>query len=417
LRIVVNDYLGHAPQVQLSRALASRRHDVLHLYSSGVQTPKADLHRQPDDPPNLTIEGIAPTSRASGSFLGERLRETRFGRAVAKRAMAFRPDVTIGCNNPLDVQRELQRACHRRGIPFVYWMQDFYAVQLDRQLESRSVPLSVAAGGYYHWLERSLLQRSSAVVAVAHDYLNILAEHWDVHDRQCMVVRNWAPLDAVRPRARANSWAKAHGLMDKKVVLYTGTLGPAEDPMQLPALAQRLGAQPDIKLVVVSEGEGAARVAAEARSKGIGNLVVLPFQNHEAYDEVLASADVLLGLISPQAGILYVPSKVSSYLCAGRPIVLSAPWQNVAAQFVRESGGGHVAPADDPAALTEIILGYLNNETLRTQAGEKARQYAEQTFDIVKITDRFERLFERLHTGPPRRRQEGGVQRDAKAPA
>jgi KaiC/GvpD/RAD55 family RecA-like ATPase len=103
--------------------------------------------------------------------------------------------------------------------------------------------------------------------------------------------------------------------------------------------------------------------------------------------------------------ILFVPSKVTSYLCAERPIVIAAPFQNVAAQSIRESSGGRVVPPDDATAMRDAVQAYLDNPQLRNQAARRGRLYAEQTFDIEKIADRFERLFERLRTGPPRRRE------------
>jgi colanic acid biosynthesis glycosyl transferase WcaI len=406
MRLVVNDYLGHAPQVQLSRALAARGHDVLHLYSAAMQTAKADLQPRPGDAASLTIEALGAARGRSASFFAERFQEARFGRLVVRRALAFRPDVVIGCNNPLDAQRELQRACRRRNVPFVYWMQDFYAARLDRALKGRNAVLSISAGAYYHALERSLLQRSNAIIAIAPDYLGILAETWNVHDRQCMVIPNWSPIDIVKPAAKSNPWSQAQGLADRKVILYSGVLGATEDPSCVPELARNLAGRSDAIVVVVSEGDGATRVADAARSYGLSNLRVLPYQPYEGYADMLASADILLGLVSAQAGILYVPNKVSSYLCAGRPIVLSAPWQNLAAQLVRD-GGGSVTPPDDPRALSETILGYLNNDELRRRAGEQARHHAERAFDISPIATRFERLFERLSTGPQRRRQRG----------
>ena len=404
MRIVVNDHLGHAPQVQLSRALAARGHDVLHLYSSDVQSPKADLGRRPNDPSTLAIEGLSHGARPSASFFGQRFQEARFGRIVARRIAGFGPDIVIACNNPLDVQRGVQAACRRAGIPFVSWMQNFQSVLLDQSIEGRSALFNIAAGSYYHALEQRLLQRSDAVIPIADDLLAILAENWDVYDRQCMVVRNWAPLDSVTPSPKDNAWSRAQGIAGPRVALYVGTLGPMENPMALVGLAERLRGEPEALVVVVAEGEGAAFVAREAQARALGNLRVLPFQPYAVYSDVLASADVLLGLVDAGAGVLFVPSKITSYLCAGRPVVLSAPWQNLAAQSIRDSGGGRVVNPDDNAAFADAVLSYFNDESLRRDTGAQARIYAERTYDISGIADRFERLCERLVTGPRRRR-------------
>jgi glycosyltransferase involved in cell wall biosynthesis len=405
VRIVVNDYLGHAPQVQLSRALAARGHDVLHLYNADVQTPKPDLNRQPTDPSGFAVEGLGLGASPSRSLFARRRQGSRFGRMVADRAMAFRPDVLLAGNNPLDVQRRIQAACRRARIPFVYWMHEFYSLAIDEMLENRAAPVSIAVGSYYHWLERRLLQRSDAIVPIADDFLGILAESWDVYERQCMVVRDWAPLDALKPGAKNNAWSRSFGLNERKVVLYTGSLGPMENPLLLVELAETLRARPDIEVLVISQGEAADRVAREAKACALGNLRVLPFQPYEVYGDVLASADVLVAMVDADAGVLFVPSKVTDFLCVGRPIVLSAPFQNLAATTVRESGGGRVVAPGDAAAMNEAVLAYLDDENLRSHTGARARDYAERTFDISTITGRFERLFERLRSGPPRRPQ------------
>jgi glycosyltransferase involved in cell wall biosynthesis len=404
VRIVINDHLGHAPQMQLSRALAARGHQVLHIYSSDVQSPKADLQRGPGDD-NLQIEGLVQGQRPANTFLGSRLAERRFGRMVARTAMAFRPNVVVGCNNPLDVQSELQSACRSSSVPFIYWMQDFQAVRIDQQIAHWNTAANATVGAYYHSLERKLLQRSDVVIAVADDHLGILAETWDVFARQCMVVRNWSPLEAVTPGDKDNAWSRAHGLAGKKIALYAGSLVPMENPSTLLAMARHLGERSDVSIVVVSEGSGAEQLKAQAASQPQLNLTMLPFQPYEAYGQVLASADVLLGLVAAEAGVLFVPSKVNSYLCAGRPIVLSAPWQNLAAQTIHESGGGQVVPPGDPLALAQAITGLLDDEALIRQMGECARRYAENAFDIGPIANRFERLFQRLQEGPTRRRE------------
>jgi glycosyltransferase involved in cell wall biosynthesis len=403
VRIVVNDYLGHAPQVQLSRALATRGHDVLHLYNADVQTPKPDLTRQPGDPSGFAVEGIGLRPSPARSFLAQRRQEAKLGRMIARRAMAFRPDVLLAGNNPLDVQRPIQSACRRARIPFVYWMHEFYSPAIDETLRNRAAPISVALSSYYHWLERRLLQRSDAIVPIADDFLGILAENWDVYDRQCMVVRHWAPVEALRPGNKDNPWSREQGLADKKVALYVGALGAVENPMLLVELAEKLRDRPDVQIVVISEGEAADRVAREARARAMTNLRVLPFQPYEAYGDVLASADVLLAMVEADAGVLFVPPRVTDFICVGRPIVISAPRQNTAATSVRESGAGLVVAPGDAAAMKEAVLKYLDDSSLRQQAAAHGRSYAERTFDISDIAGRFERLFERLRSGPPRR--------------
>jgi glycosyltransferase involved in cell wall biosynthesis len=219
-----------------------------------------------------------------------------------------------------------------------------------------------------------------------------------------MVVRNWSPLDRLAPGDKDNVWSQAQGIADRKVALYTGSLGPMENPMLLVELAEKLSGRSDALVLVISEGSGAEQVASEAKSRNLSNLRVLPFQPYENYGDVLASADVLLAMVASQAGVLYVPSKANSYLCAGRAIVIAAPWQNLAATTIQESQGGSVVPPDDAVAMADAVTALLSNDGLRSEQARRSRQYAETTFEISKIADRFERLFERLRSGTPRHR-------------
>jgi colanic acid biosynthesis glycosyl transferase WcaI len=220
-----------------------------------------------------------------------------------------------------------------------------------------------------------------------------------------MVVHNWAPLDKVEPGDKDNPWSRAQGIVGRKTALYTGSLGPMESPTLIVDMAEEPKLR-DTLVLVISEGAGADELKRKVQSRGLENVRVLPFQPYERYRDVLASADVLLATVSSQAGILYVPSKANSYLCAGRPTVIAAPWQNLAAKTILDSNGGIVVQADDASAMADAVDALLSDDKRRTEAGRRARAYAERTFQISEISARFEKLFQRLATGTPRQRPE-----------
>src|SRR2546421_3140678 len=58
LRIVVHDYSGHPFQAQLSRELARRGHEVLHLHCPGYHSGKGALERTAADPPGFEVEPV-----------------------------------------------------------------------------------------------------------------------------------------------------------------------------------------------------------------------------------------------------------------------------------------------------------------------------------------------------------------------
>jgi glycosyltransferase involved in cell wall biosynthesis len=318
MRIVVGDYAGHPFQVQLSRELARRGHTVLHQHFADFQTPKGRLKIEDGDPATLSIEAVTlGRPFAKHSFLKRRFQEVEVGKLFAEKMRRFAPDVVLASNFPLDTLNQVRRACKSGGWKFVFWQQDIYSMAIDRILSQKLGLLGRLIGKKYTALEKSLLRASDAVVTISEDFLPWLTKTFGVDRNHVTVIENWAPLDEIVPKPKENAWSKEKGLADKKVVLYTGTLGMKHDPSQILAVAKALQSQPDVAVVVVSEGPAARWLADQARDHGLSCLSVLGFQPFNVYPNVLGSADVLISILEPDAGAFSVPSKVLSYLCAG----------------------------------------------------------------------------------------------------
>jgi colanic acid biosynthesis glycosyl transferase WcaI len=296
MKIVVNDYSGHPFQVELSRELAARGHSVLHLFSSDFQSPKGDLLRRQDDPATFEVVGLSlGTPFQKYDFMKRRGQEIAYAGLVCRRLEAFEPDLVVGCNNPLDAQRRIQDHCRCHGISFVFWLQDIYSNAIRSILARRLGIVGNMIGARYQALERRLLVRSDHVVAISDDFLPQLAA-WRLDKRRVSVIENWAARNDAAPRERGNAWRRENGLCNKKVALYTGTIGLKHNPDLLLQAAAGLRNDPEVMLVVVSEGSFADYVAASAASAGLSNVVVKPFQSHCRYAETLAVAAIHLGL-------------------------------------------------------------------------------------------------------------------------
>lgn len=382
MRIVVHDYVGYAFPAQLARALAGRGHDVLHLHCSSFVAGKGRLERGESDPRGLVFESVALDREFAKYDVPRRVRhELATGSELGERIAAFRPDVVLSSNAPLIVQRALLRATHAAGARFVFWQQDVISAAA-RRVAGR------AAGRLAELLERRLLRRSDQVVVISEDFLPLL-RRWGVDEARVAVIENWAPLDELPVVPRANAWSTEHGLDGRFVLLYSGALGVKHDPSLLLALA-RWADEQDALVVVVSEGPGVDWLAAQDAPA----LRLLPYQPYERLPEVLGSADVLVAVLEPSAAGFSVPSKVLTYLCAGRPLLVSVDDGNLAARVVERSGGGVVVLPSERAALVAAAAALLEDEGRREELGRSGRAYAEAAFDIDAITGRFEAVLE-----------------------
>jgi colanic acid biosynthesis glycosyl transferase WcaI len=391
MRVVVHDYAGHPFPAQLARALAGRGHDVLHLQCASFVTGKGRVERDDGDPPNLAFDSVILDGEFAKYDLRKRIaHELKLGRDLAARIEPFRPGVVLS-NAPLLVQAGLQRTCRRGGAGFVFWQQDVMSSAAGRVVGDRSRLAGAAAEKTVAVLERRVARRSDAVVPISEDFVPLL-RRWGVEDGRIEVIENWAPLAELPVLPRDNAWAREHDLAGTPVFLYSGTLGFKHDPSLLLELARWAGGRGAV-VVVVSEGPGADWLAEHGRDEPA--LRLLPYQPYERLPEVLATADVLVAILEPEAGAFSVPSKVLTYLCAGRPLLVSVPAKNLAARIVERSEGGVVVKPRDPGALVAAAAALLDDEGSRRELGLRARAYAERSFDLDAVADRFERVLEK----------------------
>lgn len=394
----MHDYGGYSFPVQLGRELARRGHDVSHLYFLKARSPRTALVKQPDDPERFTVRGVAPSGKFKKySFINRAIQEQRYGKILADEVRSFRPDVVISSNSPLIPQAALISATRRVPATFVFWMQDFYSIALKSILKKKAPFIGPIAARYFTWLEKRLLVRSDSIIVITEDFLPQIRE-WNISEQKVTVVENWAPLNEIMPRSKENSWARKHGYHDKTCILYTGTLGLKHNPSLLVQLARHFRDRNDVVVIVVSQGLGADWLKQRTAEEGLDNLKVLDFQPYDVLPEVLAAGDILVAILDPDAAAFSVPSKVLSYLCVERAILLAIPSENLAARTVQKIEAGLVVDPIDSEAFVHAAETLLADPTLRHRLAKNGRAYAEQAFDIKTIATHFENVIRRARS-------------------
>jgi glycosyltransferase involved in cell wall biosynthesis len=289
----------------------------------------------------------------------------------------------IASNVPLASLAMLMTWCKLSRRPLLLWLQDFQAgLAAIASGKGGLIPHILGV------LERTLIRRADHVVVIADEFADRVIS-LGVDAGRVTTIENWAPLDDLPVVSRDNPWAREHGLHDKFVFLYSGTLGVKHSPHLLLELAREFASESEVRVVAIGEGPGADWLARQPEPRPIQ----LPFQPHARLAEVLGTGDVLVTLLDPAAGAYSVPSKTLSYLCAGRAILGALPSENSAARVIaNRAGAGIVVPPTDIVALRRAARGLMLDPTGRAAAGARGRRYAEQHFDRTIIADLIEGL-------------------------
>lgn len=394
MRIVVHDFSGHPFQAELSRQLAASGHDVEHLHAEQYVSGKGHLENLPGDDSRLSFFGLRLSLPFAKYSPWTRLRfERAYGKAWIKRQRSQDADVVIASNVPLVSLFGFARWARRTGQPWVLWHQDVYSVGLADELRRRFPrPLAAIGAKVVDAMEAWCARHASHVVAIGEGFTDQY-RRWGVPMERVSVIPNWAPLDKVYPTERDNARAEdvfpeACGLR----LLYAGTLGRKHNPLLLVDIlrATRDRGVPAC-LTVVSEGEGADDLRAAAAAEPDLMLRVLPFQPAAELPSVLGSADVLVALLEPDATTFSIPSKVLSYMAAGRPILGLMPDDNPAAVDIMVTGGHVGAPTCDGAqGAIEWLEKLAHDPSSIDTIGSRARAVAEEKFDLTTIATQFE---------------------------
>lgn len=392
LRLLIHDYGGHPFVTALSRELANRGHEVTHAWFASDAGPKGQLNKLPSDPDLLQFEAVGSRIKYSKSnFLKRRQGDIAYGKKLADLVRQKRPDVILSGCTPTEAQQQIWHAGKQVDARLIYWCQDFYSLAVSKLLGQRLPGLGHAVGSYYRALERRQMQSADHVVHITQDFCKS-TDAWGMGRDHVSVIENWGTLDAIPMRPRNTQWAEKHRLGAGARFLYSGTLAMKHNPALLMDLANAL--QPPSELLVVAAGSG-AKSLSDAKLLP-QQMRLMPLQPIDEFPDMLGSADVFLAMIEREASSFSVPSKTLSYLCAGRPIVLAAPADNLASRIVKRAKAGIVVEPEDILGFREAALFYAQTPEAAMDAGAAGRAYAKRHFRIDRITDRFEDLFHRV---------------------
>jgi colanic acid biosynthesis glycosyl transferase WcaI len=319
------------------------------------------------------------------------LSEASFGARTASHDW-HRPDAIVVVSPALisSLISAVRARLTRRGTPLVVWVQDLYTLGLVEtgQAGSFSVRLMSALEGW-------LLRNADRVVVIHNRFAERVAADFGVRRDRIEVVRNWTHLppasevDVVAARASLG-WSPG-----EVIVLHAGNMGVKQGLDNVVAAA-RLAEQRGIPVRFVLLGHGSERDRLAELGQGLSTLQFLSPLNDADFSAALASADSLLVNELPGVSEMAVPSKLTSYFSAGRPVVAATDVSGITAEEVRTADAGVVVPAGDPEALLDAVTTLAADPGRAEHLGKNGRHYRQTVLEEESAINRFTEMLTRL---------------------
>ena len=235
--------------------------------------------------------------------------------------------------------------------------------------------------------EFAAYRKASGAIVLCPSFRDSLLAHRYPADR-IRVIPSPVDLERIHPVPYDGGFREAHGLSGQDfVVLYSGSMGLKQGMANVVEAARVLQtSNPGVKWVLVGDGESRPVIEKLINDYALARHVcLLPLQPESGMAAMFSAADVLLLNQVSKVKDTVIPSKLLTYMAAGRPVLAAVNPASQGALLLGESQGGVIVDPENPAALAAGVKQLQANPTALQEMGRRNRQYAEKNLDRRRI--------------------------------
>lgn len=283
-----------------------------------------------------------------------------------------------------------------RRPSLIVWVQDIYALGLAETGEGNALARRIT-----RWVESHTLRAADRVVVIHERFADFLTRDLGVAVSRVVVVRNWTHLAQSKFVDAAAAKATLGWPDNVTFAVHTGNMG-AKQGLENIVDAARAADDRDAPVHFVLIGDGGERRGLEARANGVTRITFLDPLGHAEYRLALAAADVLVVNEKPGVSAMAVPSKLTSYFDAGRPVVAATDPGGITASEVAAADAGVIVNAGEPDALLDAALALSSDPEASARFGLNGRRYRDSMLDQGAAIQRWASLIEEIGTASRR---------------
>lgn len=320
-----------------------------------------------------------------------------FAAAVLGPFLAPRVDVVHVIHPPITMGLAAWTISRFRGVPFTFEIQDMWPETLAATGMVRQAWALRLVGWFAQWV----YARSDGIRVISPGFRDNLIGK-GVPAGKIHNISNWVDPNFYRPDAVNEELSRVLGFSNKFVVIYAGTIGPAQEIDTLVEAAALLGDLPDVLFAVFGDGMERELLTKKAAARGLSNIRFYGYRPAVEMPGIYALANVLLiHLKDDPLFRITIPHKTFVYMAVAKPILAAV--EGDVADIVVAVGAGITCPPSQPLLLADAVrrLRTTPPEAL-LQMGQRGRAAAERTFERKTLVAKVALLLQdaiRAHSG------------------
>lgn len=229
-------------------------------------------------------------------------------------------------------------------------------------------------------LEMFLYRKASRIITVTHSFKRTL-ERRGIAGEKIDVVTNGVDLSSFAPQPKDRELVEDLALQGKFVAGYIGTHGMAhglETLLDAAATLKDLPEGQDIRILFLGDGARKAGLIADARARGLDNVVFLDSVPKAQVARYWSLLDVsIIHLRKSELFETVIPSKLFECMGMGIPVLHGIPGES--AEIVRRENVGEVFASGNYTQLVQLLLRIRDDkpgyELYRQNCLQAARRY------------------------------------------
>lgn len=306
-----------------------------------------------------------PESKLKGRF-----KESRdFGKKTVEYIKAHKSEIDFVYNDgwQLFSLNIVAKACVKFDIPYIVPIQDIYPECLLTKANYPGI-VKKTIEAVLKPIDKYYQKHAYRVRTISDEMADYLSSTRKINREKYLVVNNWQNDDDFKklPESENN---------DKLVFEYVGSINVhANVDLMIKAFAE--ANIPNSELRIYGGGNQKEACQQLVNDMGLTN-VTFGFVSRNEIPIVQAAASVLILALPTGNGNLCLPSKLTSYLLSGRPVLASVDQDSSTKRILEGEGCGRTVVPDDKDALISGFKYFAEMaQSEREKMGEKSREYA-----------------------------------------
>ena len=384
---------GHSLVYELTQFLAERGHDVTvvsgetgYMQRNMPTLPwyRRIVRRERDG--KVSVVRTFTYSELHRSYFGRLLSFISFSLSCPLGLLTVaKPDVVLASSPPIFPMFPAWLICKLRRIPFVIEVRDLWpasAVQMGI-LKNRQLI------GIMAWMERVLYNQAEKIVALTEGIRDdICSRGWPLSKVE--LVTCGVDFTKLYPDATCATVIRdKHDWQDKKVVMYLGALGEANNLTVTLRAARHLQVRQDIVFVLIGDGMKRVETEEQVATMGLKNVLILPPVPKDDARLFINAAD--LCLVTLRDIPLFdgaIPTKLIDYMACGKAVLCGV--RGEAGRIVVDAGAGAMFEPDNDEQLGALVVELLSDTSRVEKMGVRGLAYVRSRFSAVTMRQQME---------------------------